>query len=112
MIFSQILDGIYDVYKSHKVYNRFKNLIQSNLNYVFKLFKDINFKYDIGNGIDINYNFILRNDNLSSGIMGQAYENNNSNNKPQKNNYYNNNFNDINKKMILKIYLKSKIINK
>ena len=106
--FSQISNGIYDKYYTQDAYNGFKNLIQSNVNFAFKLFDNkninyskkeiINFSTDIGNGIIISYNFILRNDNLNSGFVDQINKINNSNNKPQKYNSHDNDFNDMPKK--------------
>ena len=96
--FSQISNGIYDKYSTQDAYNGFKNLIKSNINYTFKLFDNKNINYskqetisfckDIGNGNIINYNFILRNDNLNHGNMEQTYKNNLPNNNPQNNNVY------------------------
>ena len=79
--FSQFSNGEYDNYSTRNAYDGFKKLIQSNINFVFKLFENKNINYskqetisfskDIGNGIKINYNFNLTNDNLSSVNMEQ-----------------------------------------
>ena len=71
--FSQISNGIYDKYNTQEVYNGFKKLIQSNIDFAFKLFDNKNINYskeeiiifsnDIGNNITVPNSFILRNDN-------------------------------------------------
>ena len=104
--FSQFSNGEYDNYFTRNAYDGFKKLIQSNINFVFKLFDNKNINYskqetisfskDIGNGISINYNFNLTNDNLSSVNMEQINKNKFPNNQPQNNNPPNNNINNIN----------------
>ena len=104
--FSQFSNGEYDNYSTRNSYDGFKKLIQSNINFVFKLFENKNINYskqetisfskDIGNGISINYNFNLTNDNLSSVNMEQINKNKFPNNQPQNNNPPNNNINNIN----------------
>jgi len=106
--FSQISNGLYDQYSTRDAYNRFKKLIQKNLDFVFKLFNEkninyskeatINFNIDIENDRIIGYSFKLRNDNLNSGSVNY---NNSLMNSPVNNlstNIFqnNNNLNDLN----------------
>ena len=101
--FSQISNGIYDIYSTNDTYNAFKQLIQSNLNFAFKLFNKKNINYSKQEtitfciqkeGIIVNYSFLLRNDNLNSGnslpdnnLQKNIPKTNDSLNKSQINNY-------------------------
>ena len=82
--FSQIANGVYNIYSTQNAYIGFKKLIESNINYAFKLFDSKNINYskketihfvtDTGNGNTVQYGFILRNDNLNSQTLDQTYK--------------------------------------
>ena len=82
--FSQIANGVYIIYSTQNAYIGFKKLIESNINYAFKLFDSKNINYskketihfvtDTGNGNTVQYGFILRNDNLNSQTLDQTYK--------------------------------------
>ena len=82
--FSQIANGVYNIYSTQNAYIGFKKLIESNINYAFKLFDSKNINYSkketihfctvTGNGNTVQYGFILRNDNLNSQTLDQTYK--------------------------------------
>jgi hypothetical protein len=81
--FSQIFNGVYDENYTRESFNAFQNYICNNIKMTFELFENrgirflretkITFKNFLQYGIFINYDFKLRNENLSSKSLEQSH---------------------------------------
>jgi len=84
--FTQFINGRFDEFNVRETYSAFKKLLCSNMTYAFNLFESKNIRFlreetihfSIGFNNDddvyINYNFKIKNENLSSKSLEQSYK--------------------------------------